>query len=104
MIMSLCAIALSTLGQVNSAGPRCSAPPRDATDNCVACYDQACVIWINEFYRCDGNFDCLKTAKENYDDALQVCKCRPAASILASVLGPERAEEYLSLFFFGARQ
>lgn len=97
MITSLCAIVLSTLGQVNAAGPRCSAPPPQASDACVSCYDLACHAWIEEFYRCDGSFECIRLAREKYDDTLSGCGCTPAASTLVTILGEDRAGEVLVL-------
>lgn len=101
MIVSLCAIALSALGQVNSAGPRCSAPPPGAKEECVNCFDQACQDWTDAFYKCDGNVECVKAAKEEYDDTLSNCRCRPAISTLVIILGEQRAGEAMNLFTLG---
>jgi hypothetical protein len=97
MISSLCAIVLSTLWQVNTAGPRCSAPPPRASDACVRCYDVACQTWIEDFYQCDGNLECLSLIMEKYDRSLVLCGCTPGVSALVATLGTDRADRVLSL-------
>ncbi len=86
MIISLCAIALSTVGQVTQLGPRCSAPPVGASEACVTCYDKACEQWISDFYECDGKRECVNNAIRQYNLRLMNCVCRPVvAEVLATV-------------------
>ena len=97
MISSLCAIVLSTVGQVSGVGPRCVAPPVGASDACVECYVRACEEWIKGFYKCDGDVDCIESAKIQYAVDLLGCDCRPAVRHVSAVLSPRQSEDLFLL-------
>lgn len=97
MIISLCAIALSTVGQVTVTGPRCSSPPRGATEACVNCYEDACAVWIVSFYECDGKQPCIDMARNEYFKRLQTCACLPALNTVLSALNDRQMNDAINI-------
>lgn len=93
----LSAIILSTLSQITPFGPRCSPPPAGANAACVECYDLACETWFEEFYNCDGNRQCVETARRTYNDSLALCNCTPAARKIVAMLTPSTADDVIRI-------
>lgn len=97
MIHSLCVIVLSTVGQVTPTGPLCTAPPRNADEACVTCYQSACVHWITDFYACDGNRQCIDNATRMYRLMLMNCFCRPALAVVLDTVNQSQSSDALAV-------
>ncbi len=95
MIHSLCAIVLSTIGQVTPTGPRCTAPPVGGDEACVACYELACEQWITDFYACDGKRECVDDAIRMYRLKLMTCVCRPMLVAVLGTVNPSQSVDAL---------
>ncbi len=76
MITTMCAIVASSVApSVPHPPPRCIAPPREASDWCVECYTRACSEWIDDFFKCNFDHDCMQFALALYFIKLGICDC-----------------------------
>lgn len=97
MLLLMSAIVASTLSDPAPRGPLCVAPPKDASETCVKCYEDACRQYILEWYGCNGLIDCLGVVRTIYFVRLAACECDAHQSIITEALNPGQAEAFQSL-------
>lgn len=97
MLLLMSAIVASTVSDPVLSVPPCVAPPKDASETCIKCYEDACEQYILEWMDCDGNTDCMSLTRTAYYVRLVICECDAHASIVARTLNPSRLTDFEEL-------
>ncbi|MCC5823383.1 MAG: hypothetical protein LAT64_02505 [Phycisphaerales bacterium] len=97
MLLLMSAIVASTMSDPVYTGPLCAAPPRDASDSCVSCYEDACIAYIKAWYECDGDAECRELVRLAYLVQLGGCGCSERVSPIIEVLNDVQARDYAEI-------
>lgn len=98
MFSFLAALVASSISQSAIFGPECLAPPPNASEACVQCYEVACANYIKAFFDCDGNATCREVALTVYALRLVACNCGiSSASATVGILNPSQQHDAIQI-------
>lgn len=97
MVTALSLMIAGSISQPIYVPPRCKAPPRNASEECVRCFENECRAFIENWDACDGDPDCSFFALASYAVNLLNCSCGVEASVLIEALNEAQQRDAIEL-------
>ncbi len=97
MVTALSLMIAGSISQPIYVPPRCKAPPRNASAECVRCFEDECRTFIGNWDACDGDPNCSHFALASYAVRLAMCPCAMEASVLIQALNESQQRDALDL-------